>query len=96
MNKKKTIIGLAIMVAFGSLLLMNFGEQVGGYMDFDQASLTGSRAHVVGEWMRDDHFEYNPTSNTFSGEPASSRLLVQPIAGCLISCLTRFRILRST
>lgn len=66
MNKKKTIVGVVIMVAFGSLLLMNFGEQVGGYMDFDQAAVSGSRAHVVGEWVRDDHFEYNASSNTFS------------------------------
>ena len=66
MNKKKTILGVAIMIAFGSLLLMNFGEQVGGYMNFDQAEVSGSRAHVVGEWVRDNHFEYDPSSNTFS------------------------------
>ena len=63
---KKTIIGVAIMVAFGSLLFMNFGEQVGGYMNFEQAADTGARAHVVGEWVRDNHFEYDPSSNTFS------------------------------
>jgi cytochrome c-type biogenesis protein CcmE len=66
MNKKKTIFGIAIMIAFGSLLLMNFGEQVGGYMNFEQAAITGSRAHVVGEWVRADHFEYDVSSNTFS------------------------------
>lgn len=66
MNKKKTIFGVAIMVAFGSLLLMNFGEQVGGYMNFDQAAVSGQRAHVVGEWVRDNHFEYDPNSNIFS------------------------------
>ena len=66
MNKKKTIFGVAIMVAFGSLLLMNFGEQVGGYMNFEQAAVTGQRAHVVGEWVRDNHFQYDPASNTFS------------------------------
>jgi len=66
MNKKKTIFGVAIMVAFGSLLLMNFGEQVGGYMNFEQAAVSGQRAHVVGEWVRDNHFQYDPASNTFS------------------------------
>lgn len=64
--KKKTILGLLLMGAFASLLLMNFGEQVGGYMNFTEASKTGSRAHVVGEWVRDQHFEYNPESNQFS------------------------------
>jgi len=63
---KKTIIGVAIMVAFGSLLFMNFGEQVGGYMNFEQAADSGARAHVVGQWVRDDHFQYDPSSNTFS------------------------------
>ena len=66
MNKKKTIFGIIIMVAFGSLLLMNFGDQVGGYMNFEQAAVSGARAHVVGEWVRANHFEYDPSSNTFS------------------------------
>ena len=64
--KKKTIFGLILLVGFASLLLLNFGEQVGGYMNFSQASETGSRAHVVGEWVKDQHFEYNPERNRFS------------------------------
>ena len=64
--KKKTIFGLILMVGFASLLLFNFGEQVGGYMDFSQVSETGSRAHVVGEWVKDQHFEYDPEQNQFS------------------------------
>lgn len=64
--RKKTLFGLVIMAAFASLLLMNFGEQVGGYMNFSQAIETGSRAHVVGDWLRDDHFEYDRETNQFS------------------------------
>lgn len=66
MKRKKTIIGIVIMVAFGSLLLLNFGEQVGGYMNFDEAAVSGARAHVVGEWVREQHFTYDHSSNTFS------------------------------
>ena len=66
MKKKKTIVGVVVMGAFASLLLMNFGEQVGGYMNFTQAGETGSRAHVVGQWVRSEHFQYDPSSNQFS------------------------------
>ncbi len=64
--KKKTILGLVLMGAFASLLLLNFGDQVGGYMNFAQAGETGSRAHVVGKWVEDQKFQYDPASNQFS------------------------------
>jgi cytochrome c-type biogenesis protein CcmE len=64
--KKKTIFGVILMGAFASLLLLNFGEQVGGYMNFTQASETGSRAHVVGEWVAEEHYNYDPGKNEFS------------------------------
>ena len=63
---KKTIIGLVLLVGFSSVLFMNFGQQVGGYMNFEQASETGSKAHVVGMWVADAPFEYDPDSNVFS------------------------------
>ena len=64
--KKKTIFGAILMVGFASLLLLNFGEQVGGYMNFEQAGDTGSRAHVVGKWVESEHYQYNPDTNQFS------------------------------
>ena len=64
--KKKTIFGAVLMIGFASLLLFNFGEQVGGYMNFEQATASGSRAHVVGKWVESEHFDYNPESNQFS------------------------------
>ena len=64
--KTKTIVGLVLMGAFASLLLLNFGDQVGGYMNFAQAGETGSRAHVVGEWVADQKFEYDPEVNQFT------------------------------
>lgn len=63
---KKTIIGLVLLVGFSSVLFMNFGQQVGGYMNFEQASETGSKAHVVGMWVADAPFEYDPGANVFS------------------------------
>jgi len=64
--KKKTVVGLVLMGAFASLLLLNFGEQVGGYMNFEQAGETGSRAHVVGRWVEDQNSRYDPGSNQFT------------------------------
>jgi len=64
--KPKTIIGLIVMVGFASLLLLNFGEQVGGYMGFEEAAETGARAHVVGQWVEDQQTIYDPTRNVFS------------------------------
>ncbi len=64
--KAKTIFGVVLMGAFASLLLFNFGEQVGGYMNFAQAGESGSRAHVVGKWVEEQPFQYDRDSNQFS------------------------------
>ena len=63
--KPKTIFGLVLLIGFGSMLFMNFGQQVGGYMDFAEAERTGSRAHVVGHWVEDVPTNYNPQTNVF-------------------------------
>lgn len=64
--KPKTIIGLVVMVAFAGLLFMNFGQQVGGYMTFDEAAATGAQAHVVGHWVADAGTHYDPARNVFT------------------------------
>lgn len=64
--KWKTIIGLAAMLGFGTLLFVNFGSQVGGYMNFKQASSTGASAHVVGTWVEGRPTQYDRTRNVFT------------------------------
>ena len=64
--KRKNLIGLIFLAGFGSLLLFSFGQQVGGYMDFAEAERTGSRAHVVGQWIEDQPHHYDPAANVFS------------------------------
>ncbi len=61
----KSIIGLVAMAGFAGLLLFNFGSQVGGYMDFEQAAQTGSQAHVVGTWVDDQPTRYDRSANVF-------------------------------
>jgi len=64
--KPKTIIGIVMLAAFTFLVMRSFGEQVGGYMDFAEATTSGERAHVVGEWVRAQPTTYDRNSNTFS------------------------------
>ena len=63
--KWKSITGLIAMAGFAGLLLFNFGSQVGGYMDFEQAARTGSQAHVVGNWVEDRPTRYDRAENVF-------------------------------
>jgi cytochrome c-type biogenesis protein CcmE len=64
--KWKSIIGLVAMAGFAGLLLMNFGNQVSGYMNFEQAADTGSKAHVVGTWVKERPTRYDRSQNVFS------------------------------
>jgi len=64
--KWKSVLGLIAMAGFAGLLLFNFGSQVGGYMNFEQADRTGSEAHVVGTWVEDRPTRYDRTDNVFT------------------------------
>lgn len=63
--KIKTIIGLVLLVVFTSVLFMNFGDQVGGYMSFTEAEASGSSAHVVGTWVNEAPIAYDAETNVF-------------------------------
>jgi len=64
--KPKTIIGIVLIIVFTSMLFTSFGQQVGGYMNFEEAAETGTKAHVVGMWIDSDMFRYDAASNVFS------------------------------
>jgi cytochrome c-type biogenesis protein CcmE len=64
--KPKSLFGLVAMIGFGAVLLLNFGSQVGGYMDFESAEASGSQAHVVGMWVDDQAMAYDRDRNVFS------------------------------
>jgi cytochrome c-type biogenesis protein CcmE len=63
--KPKTIVSLVVMAGFAGLLLMNFGSQVGGYMNFEEAAASGAKAHVVGTWAEDLPTRYDQARNLF-------------------------------
>ncbi len=64
--KPKTIAGLVLMLGFAALLFLNFGRQVGGYMDFAEAEKAGVEAHVVGTWVEAERYAYDRDRNIFS------------------------------
>jgi cytochrome c-type biogenesis protein CcmE len=64
--KKKTLLGLVLLVVFTTVLFMNFGQQVGGYMNFAEAEEAGAKAHVVGMWLDNQPMRYDPGTNVFS------------------------------
>ncbi|MDE2731950.1 MAG: cytochrome c maturation protein CcmE [Bacteroidota bacterium] len=62
----KTVVALVAMAGFGLLLVLSFGDQVGGYMTFEEAEATTVHAHVVGHWVRPEAARYDPASNLFT------------------------------
>lgn len=64
--KLKNIIGLAFIFGFIILAFLNFGDSVGGYMDFAEAKATGAKAHVVGKWLEEKPVAYDQEKNIFS------------------------------
>ncbi len=68
MNKRlmKTVVGVVLLGGFFALVMMSFGEKVGGYMSFEEAAASGSEAHVVGQWVRERPVRYDPARNVFT------------------------------
>ncbi len=62
----KTVVGLVALTGFAALLLLNFGNQVGGYMNFDEATQSDAKAHVVGTWVEDQPTHYDRNENVFT------------------------------
>lgn len=77
--KVKTIAGLVVMIGFASLLLLNFGEQVSGYMSFEEAAQSGARAHVVGQWVQQEQASYDPARNLFTFYMQDDRGVVRQV-----------------
>ncbi|MEM9996809.1 MAG: cytochrome c maturation protein CcmE [Bacteroidota bacterium] len=62
----KTIIGVVLLGVFGVLVVRSFGQQVGGYEDFETATQSGNYAHIVGDWVRTQPVSYDAATNQFS------------------------------
>ncbi len=64
--KAKNIIGILFIIGFIALVFNNFGSSVGGYMNFEEASTTGAKAHVIGKWLSEKPVSYDHEANIFS------------------------------
>lgn len=51
--KPRLFIGIVLMVGFTSLLMMNFGNSIDSYVNFEQAEAVGGRKHVIGTFVPD-------------------------------------------
>ncbi|SHK36345.1 cytochrome c maturation protein CcmE domain-containing protein [Rhodothermus profundi] len=68
MNKRliKTLVGVTLLGGFFTMVMLSFGEKVGGYMSFEEAAASGAEAHVVGQWVPERPVHYDPARNVFS------------------------------
>ena len=46
----KETLSAVLILGFSALLFVNFGEQVSGYMNFEEALQSGETVHAVGAW----------------------------------------------
>ncbi|MDQ7040722.1 MAG: cytochrome c maturation protein CcmE [Rhodothermus sp.] len=68
MNKRviKTVVGVTLLGGFFAMVMLSFGEKIGGYMNFEEAAASGTEAHVVGQWVRERPVHYDPGRNVFT------------------------------
>ena len=77
--KPKTILGIVLLVGFTSLLLLNFGDQVGGYYTFVEAEEANSEGHVVGKWVEDRDITYDAEQNLLTFYMADEDSVVRKV-----------------
>ena len=77
--KPKNFVGVGLLLLFGALLLVNFGDQVGGYMHFAEAKESGEAAHIVGEWVPNSETRYDPETNIFAFHMQDNRGLTRQV-----------------
>lgn len=74
-----TLLGIAFVGIFGFLVVTSFGKQVAGWETFEDASVSGRQAHVVGTWMRDAPSSYDPDRNVFTFTMADTSGTIRPV-----------------
>lgn len=74
-----TFLGLAFVGVFGFLVVNSFGDQVSGWETFEDAAVSGRKAHVVGTWVRDAPSTYDPARNVFTFMMADTAGTTRPV-----------------
>jgi cytochrome c-type biogenesis protein CcmE len=79
--KPKVIIGIIAIIAFTSLLMINFGNSISTYTTFDTAKELGS-AHVPGTWDNSQDYGFSRETMQFTffmtDEAGQTRKVVYP------------------
>ncbi len=63
--KPKLVLGIIAIIAFTSLLMMNFSESISTYTDFETASEMKS-AHVPGTWDNTQEYGFSKETMEFT------------------------------
>lgn len=63
--KPKLIFGILAIVGFTSLLMVNFGNSISTYVNFEQAEGRSS-SHVVGTWYSDKEYGFSRETMRFT------------------------------
>lgn len=65
--KPRLIIGIAAIIGFTSLLMINLGQSIDSYVDFEVAeNRYGNRVHVAGNFVPDMPHGYNTDTRIFT------------------------------
>lgn len=64
--KPRVLIGVVLIIGFTSLLMWNFGNSIGSYVNFEQAEYSGERVYVVGQWAKEKPSGFDQQRMVFS------------------------------
>lgn len=81
--RPRLIFGIAGIVVFTTLVMINFSQSISTYVDFEQAAtMSGDNIHVVGIWDSSRPAEFSTETMTFNfymkDESGNSRRVTYP------------------
>ncbi len=81
--RPRLLFGIIGIIAFTTLVMINFSQSISSYVDFEQAAtLSGDNIHVVGTWDNSRPAQFSNETMTFSfymkDEAGNSRRVTYP------------------
>ncbi len=81
--RPRLVFGIAGIIVFTTLVMINFSQSINSYVDFEQAAeMTGDRIHVVGIWDNSEPAFFSSETMQFTfymkDESGNSRRVTYP------------------
>ncbi len=81
--RPRLIFGIAGIIVFTALVMVNFSQSISSYVDFEEATgMSGDNIHVVGTWDSSRPAEFSNETMTFTfymkDEAGNSRRVTYP------------------